>query len=177
MLLNLLDANELVNKVKTENIMMLNKIKNLEIDLSIAREQSNRSANSKLDHILSIQKSPLNKSSLGFVDSISVSETHSTNFVPSSKPSKIEVVKPNEEVHVPRKIRADLKESKPKSSNFPKDKKHDRPLWVCHFCGKAGHTHRPNCFKLQAAKQANKQKVYVPQAQDPMVLIGESVKA
>ena len=109
MLLNLLDANELVNKVKTENIMMLNKIKNLEIDLSIAREQSNRSANSKLDHILSIQKSPLNKSSLGFVDSISVSETHSTNFVPSSKPSKIKVVKPNEEVHVPRKIRADLK--------------------------------------------------------------------
>ena len=173
----MLDANELVNKVKTENIMMLNKIKNLEIDLSIAREQSNRSANSKLDHILSIQKSPLNKSSLGFVDSISVSETHSTNFVPSSKPSKIEVVKPNEEVHVPRKIRADLKESKPKSSNFPKDKKHDRTLWVCHFCGKAGHTHHPNCFKLQASKQANKQKVYVPQAQDPMVLIDESVKA
>ena len=31
--------------------------------------------------------------------------------------------------------------------------------------------------QLQAAKQANKQKVYVPQAQDPMVLIGESVKA
>ena len=51
---------------------------------------------------------------------------------------------------------------------------HDRPAWVCHFCGKSGHIH-PNCFKLQAAKQANKPKVHVPQAQDPMVLIGELV--
>ena len=31
--------------------------------------------------------------------------------------------------------------------------------------------------KLQAAKRANKSKVHVPQAQDPMVLIGELVKA
>ena len=35
---------------------------------------------------------------------------------------------------------------------------------------------RPNCFKLQAAKRANKPKVPVPQAQDPMVLIGELIK-
>ena len=32
-------------------------------------------------------------------------------------------------------------------------------------------------FKLQAAKRVNKPKVSVPQAQDPMVLIGELVKA
>ena len=49
-------------------------------------------------------------------------------------------------------------------------------MWVCHFCRKAGHT-RPNCFKLQAAKRVTKQKVPVPQAQDPMILIGELVKA
>ena len=46
---------------------------------------------------------------------------------------------------------------------------------VCHFCGGAGHT-RPNCFKLQASKQATKQKVFVPKAQDPMALIHELVK-
>ena len=40
----------------------------------------------------------------------------------------------------------------------------------------AGHT-RLNCFKLQAAKRANKPRVPVPQAQDPMVLIGKLVKA
>ena len=44
------------------------------------------------------------------------------------------------------------------------------------FLWKSGHI-RPNCFKLQAAKRANKPKVLVPQAQDPMVLIGELVKA
>ena len=154
-MLNLFDANELVNTVKAENIKLVEKIKNLELELFVAREQSNRSNSSKLNHILSIQKSPLEKSGLGFVDSISEFETHSTNFVPSSKPSKIEVVKPKEEVLAPRKIRVDLKESKPKSPNLPKGKKHDRTLWVCHFCGKAGHTHL-NYFELQANKQAIK---------------------
>ena len=53
---------------------------------------------------------------------------------------------------------------------------HDKPTWVCHFCGKFGHIH-PNCFKLQVAKRANKPKVPMPQVQDLMVLIDELVKA
>ena len=85
------------------------------------------------------------------------------------------VVKPLE-VTPPRKIRVELKESKPKLSTLSKDKSHDKSTWICHFCGKSGHI-RPNCYKLQAAKRANKPKVLVPQAQDPMVLIGELVKA
>ncbi|XP_065618479.1 uncharacterized protein LOC136062827 [Quercus suber] len=36
----------------------------------------------------------------------------------------------------------------------------------------SGHI-RPNCYKLQVAKRVNKLKVPVPQAQDPMALIGE----
>ena len=93
-----------------------------------------------------------------------------------------EVIKPfvseakSIEVTPPRRIRVDLHESKPKAPNPPKGKTHDKPAWVCHFCGKSGHI-RPNCFKLQATKRANKPKVLVPQAQDPMVLIGELVKA
>ena len=109
LLLNLLDANEPIDKVKTENMMLLDKIMNLELELSVAREQINRFASSKLDHMLSIQKSPLDKLGLGFVDSIFVTKTHSTNFVHSSKPSNIEVVKSKEEVLAPRKIRVDLK--------------------------------------------------------------------
>ena len=108
-------------------------------------------------------------------ESISVPEPHSTNFVPSFEPPVSEVVKPVE-VTPPRKIRVDLKEYKSKNSTIPKDKLHDRPAWVCHFCGKSGHI-RPNYFKLQAAKRANKPKVPMPQAQDPMVLIGELEKA
>ena len=93
-----------------------------------------------------------------------------------SEPPKSEIVKPVEVTPPPRKIRVDLKEFKPMNPNLHKDKKHDKPLWVCHFCGKVGHI-RPNCFKLQVSKRANKPKVSVPQSQDPMVFIGELVKA
>ena len=183
LLVKLFDTNELLNNVKTENMLLLDKVKSLELDLSIAR-----SASSKLDQILSVQKSPSDKSGLGFVESISVSAPHSTKFVPSYssepfvnevvsetvKPPVSEVVKPIE-VSPSRKIRVDLKESKPKESTLSKDKMHGKPAWVCHFCGKSRHI-RPNCYKLQAAKRANTPKVPVPQAQDPIALIGELVK-
>ena len=51
---------------------------------------------------------------------------------------------------------------------------HGKLAWVCHFCGKSGHI-RPNCYKLQTAKRANKPKVSVPQIQDPIALISELV--
>ena len=121
-------------------------------------------------------KSTSDKFGLGFVESISVSTPNSTNFVPSSsskpfvnevvsemvKPPVSEVVKPIE-VSPSRKIRVDLKESKPNESTLSKDKMHGKPAWVCHFCGKSGHIH-PNCYKLQVGKRANKPKVPVPQA-------------
>ena len=119
------DANELLDKVKIENMLLLDKVKNLELELSIAREQTNRSTSSKLEHMLSIQKSPLDKIGLGFEDSISVPKNHSTNFVSSSEPPVSVIVK-LAKVRPPKKIRVDLKESKPKISNPPKDKLHDR---------------------------------------------------
>ena len=139
--------------------------------------------------MLSVQKSPSDISGLGFVESISVSAPHSTNFVPSSssKPFVNEVVSETVkspvceivkriEVTPSMKIRVDLKESEPKKSTLSKNKMHGKPAWVCHFCGKSGHIH-PNYYKLQAAKRANKPKVPVPQTQDPITLIGELVKA
>ena len=84
LLVNLFDATELLNNVKTENMLLLEKVKNLEHELSVAREQTDRFARSKLDHMLSAQKSPSDKTGLGFVESISVSAPHSINFVPSS---------------------------------------------------------------------------------------------
>ena len=44
LLIKLFDANELLNNVKTENMLFLDKVKSLELDLSVAR-----SASSKLD--------------------------------------------------------------------------------------------------------------------------------
>ena len=112
LLVKLFDANELLNNVKTENMLLLDTVKSLELDLSIAR-----SASSKLDQMLSVQKSLFAKSGLGFVENISVSAPHSTNFVLSSssepsvskvmsetvKPLVSEVVKPIE-VSPSRKI-------------------------------------------------------------------------
>ena len=71
-----------------------------------------------------------------------------------------------------------LLRKKPKSETRFVVRNTDVPKFVpsCHFCGKFGNI-RPNSFKLQAAKRANKPKVPMPQAQDPIVLIGELVKA
>ena len=118
LMLKLFDANELINKVKIKNMLLLDKVKNLELELSVAREQTNRFASSKLDHMLSIQKSPLDKIGLGFEDRIFMSETHSINFVSSSESPKSEIVKLVEVTPSPRKIRVDLKESKPKILQF-----------------------------------------------------------
>ena len=88
LLLILFDANELLDKVKIENMLLLDKVKNLELELFVAREQTNRSASSKLDHMLSIQKYPLDKTGIGFEDSISVSKTHCINFFLLFSPRK-----------------------------------------------------------------------------------------
>ena len=70
-------------------MLLLDKVKSLKLDLSVARSTS-----SKLDQMLGVQKSLSNKSRLGFIESISVFAPHSTHFVPSSssKPSVSEVV-------------------------------------------------------------------------------------
>ena len=44
LLVKLFDTNELLNNVKTENMLLLDKVKSLELDLSVAK-----SASSKLD--------------------------------------------------------------------------------------------------------------------------------
>ena len=136
LLVKLFDTNDLLNNVKTENMLLLDKVKSLEHDLSVAR-----SASSKIDQMLSVQKSSSDKTGLGYVDSICVSAPHSTKFVPSSsssepsvskivsetvKPPVSEVVKPLEGSSS-RKIRVDLKESKPKKPTLSKDKTHDKP--------------------------------------------------
>ena len=126
--MKLFDANELINKVKTENMLLLDKVKRLELELSVTREQTNKSTSFKIDHMLSIHKSPLDKTGLGFRDSISMSETYSTNFVFSFEPPKSEIIKLVEVTPPLKEIRVDLQKSKPKNPTLSKDKLHDRPL-------------------------------------------------
>ena len=56
-------------------MLLLDKVKFLEFDLSVARSTS-----SKLDQLLGIQKSHSDKSKIGFIESISVSAPHSTHL-------------------------------------------------------------------------------------------------
>ena len=84
MLVKLFDATDLLNNVKTKNMLLLDKVKSLEHELSVARELTSTSVSSKFDHMLSVQKSLSDKIGLGFVESNNVSAPNSTIFVPSS---------------------------------------------------------------------------------------------
>ena len=81
-LVKLFDANKLLNAVKIENMTLIDKDKRLEIEFSVAREQLDRTSSSKLDNILSVQKSSFDKNGLDYVDSDSSSLLTHTKFVP-----------------------------------------------------------------------------------------------
>ena len=115
------------------------------------------------------------KKGLGFVESVSTFVVHPPKFVPAISISFAEVKVSKEEILATRRTRVDLSESKPKKPNHLGSKKQHKSQCFCHFYGEAGHT-CPNCFKLQASKQATKQKVSVPKGQDLMALIHELVK-
>ena len=160
LMLNFFDANELLNFVKTENMTLLEKVKSLELELSVAREQIDRTSASKLDDMLHVQKFDFDKIDLGFVESGSTYVVNPSKFVPTKSSSVVHptlsaVKVRKEEVLAFRRIRVDLNESKPKNLNQSESKKHHKPQWFCHFCGGVGHT-RPNCLKLQTL---NVQKV------------------
>ena len=52
----LFNANELLNFVKIENMSLIEIVKSLEFELSIAREQLDRTSTSKLDDMPNVQK-------------------------------------------------------------------------------------------------------------------------
>ena len=122
LLLKLFDVNELLNSFKIENMSLLEKVKSLELGISIAREQINRSSTSKLDEMLHIQKSISNKTSLGFVENGSTTMVNSPKFVPATSSSLVLqtsiVVKINKKVAlVSRRTRVDMSEFEHKKTN------------------------------------------------------------
>ena len=65
-LVKLFDANELITSVKIEKMSLLEKVKSLESELSIAKEQLDRTSTSKLDNMLNVQKSSSDKIKVRF---------------------------------------------------------------------------------------------------------------
>ena len=70
LLVKLFDANELITFVKIENMFLIEKVKSLESELSIAGEKLDRTSTSKLDNMFNGQKSTSDKTGLGFVKSV-----------------------------------------------------------------------------------------------------------
>ena len=180
LLLKLFNANELLNFVKIEYISLLEKVKSLELELFVAREQIDRTCTSKLDEMLQVQKSVVDKIGLGFVENGSTTVVNTPKFVPATSSFVVHTTFSKVKVHknvapFSRRARVDLSKSETKNRDPSSSKKNHKPQWFCHICGKAGHT-RPNCFKLQALKQSPKQKVSMPKAQDLIALIHELVK-
>ena len=132
LLLKLFDANELLNSVKIENMTLLEKVKSLKLELSVAREQIDRTSTSKLDEMLHDQKPVSDKTGLGFVKSGSTSVVNPPKFVHVSSisvvhPSVFEVKVHKEVAPASRRTRVDLSESKPKNPNQSGSKKNHKP--------------------------------------------------
>ena len=131
-LLKLFDANELLNFVKIENMSLLEKVKSLELELFVAREQIDRTSTSKLDEMLHVQKSVSNKIGLGFVENGSATVVNPPKFVLATPSSVFRQtlfdIKVHKEVSpASRKTRVDLSESKSKKSNQSRSKKNHKP--------------------------------------------------
>ena len=80
-LIKLFDINDFLNAVKTENISLVEKVKELETNLCATREHLGMSSSSKLDKMLGTEKSSFHKTDLGYIESGSSSTNFSTKFV------------------------------------------------------------------------------------------------
>ena len=132
LLLKLFDANELLKSVKIENISLLENVKSLELELSVAREQIDRTSTSKLDEMLHVQKFVFEKIGLGFVESGSTTMVNPPKFLPATSsfvihPTLFEVKVHKEVVLASRRTRVDLSESKPKNPNQSGSNKNHKP--------------------------------------------------
>lgn len=153
LLLKLFDANELLNSVKIENMSLLEKVKSLELELSVTREQIDITSTCKLNEMLHVQKSISDKTGLGFVENGSTIAVNPYKLVPTTSSfvvcQTLSDVKVHKEVApASRRTRVDLSESEINNSNHFGSKKNHKSQWFCHFCGRTQHT-RPNFFKLQ----------------------------
>ena len=132
LLLKLFDANELLNFVKIENMSLLEKVKSLELELFVAREQIDRSSTSKLDEMVHVQKSVSDKAGLGFVENGSATIVNPPKFVLATPSSVFHQtlfdIKVHKEVSpASRRTRVDLSKSKSKKSNQSRSKKNHKP--------------------------------------------------
>ena len=155
------EANQTIRVLRFENNFLAKKAKKLEAELFQVRAQLKRTSSAKLDEMLSIQKSALDRTGLGYgLSSSNTASTSTTIFVPSASNTEIEntnvkidlasenLDKGKSILGAPPKLdKKDIKNPKTKKANSQKPKQKKQHL--CHHCGAANHT-QPNCYKWLA---------------------------
>jgi len=136
-----------LNSLQTEKSSLLRKIQELEEKLLETQLQLERVTDEKLTHMLSIQKSPTNKTGLGYVaPAFDSPSTSKTVFVKPTVPELLPVV----EEKGKEKIFGDVSGTqKPPII---------RKSLICHHCGLSGHV-QPQCSLLKAQKAKVKKEV------------------
>ena len=85
------EANQTIGALRFENNFLAEKTKKLKAELSQVRAQLERTSSTKLDEMLSIQKSASDRTCLGYgISSSNAASTSTTVFVPPTKNTEIE---------------------------------------------------------------------------------------
>ena len=85
------EANQTIGALRFENNFLVEKTKKLEAELFQVRAQLERTSSTKLDEMLSIQKSASDQIGLGYgISSSNIASTSTTVFVPPTSNTKIE---------------------------------------------------------------------------------------
>jgi hypothetical protein len=135
-----------INSLQTEKSSLLLKVQELEEKLLETQLQLERVADEKLTRMLSIQKSPNDKTGLGYVaPSSDVPSSSKTVFVKPTVPELPPAVEDEQKEKVNDDV---LGTQQPHSIRRPP---------ICHHCGLSGHV-QPQCSILKAQKAKAKKE-------------------
>ena len=159
-------ANQTIGALRFKNNFLAEKTKKLETELFQVIAQLERTSSTKLDKMLSIQKSTSDRTGLGYdFSSFNIASTSATIFVPSKNNVEIEnnnvktelasknLDKGKSILRAPPKLeKKNAKNSRAKKATSQKPKQKKQLLY--HHCVIANHT-QPNCYKWLATQQSN----------------------
>jgi hypothetical protein len=146
------DSHASCNTLKSENQVLIAKVKFLENELSESKNHLKKNFSDKLNKMLHDQKYSLDKSGIGFVDNCS--SMPSTSGVKNVCGKKVMFVLASSDKG--KKVMVNPYVSRPKSMivHPPKKQLSQKFVPTCYHCGQVSHT-RPNCFKLKPCEHKN----------------------
>ena len=145
---------------------MAEKTKKLKVELFQVRAQLERTLSTKLNEMLSLQKSASDRTGLGYdFSSPSLASTSTTVFVPSTnnvetENNNVKNELANENIDKGKSILGEPPKLDKKVVKNPRIRReilknqNKKKQHFCHHYGEAGHT-RPNCYKWLAIQHSN----------------------